>query len=132
MALDTLGILAAQGARLDPTQQRRVGMVDARRMEVYAGDFDPDGRCLTSARPVVVDEEEHVWEGPAQFIGDGAVKCAEVLAGEGRTFVEAWPLARDGAQLAEAAFVQGDFAELGSYEPNYIKAFKPGPQGPPG
>ena len=126
IALDTLGILAAQGARLDPTPQRRVAMVDARRMEVYAGDFDHDGRCLTSGRPVVVDEEKHVWKGPAQFIGDGAVKCSETLAGEGRTFVEAWPLARDGAKLAEAAFAQGDFADLGSYEPNYIKAFKAG------
>ena len=101
-------------------------MVDARRMEVYAGDFGQDGRCLKPARPVVVDEEAHVWEGPAQFIGDGAVKCEEVLAGEGRTFVEAWPLARDGAKLAETAFRQGVFADLGNYEPNYIKAFKAG------
>ena len=75
IALDTLGILVSQGERLDPTPQRRVAMVDARRMEVYAGDFGQDGRCLKPARPVVVDEEAHVWEGSAQFIGDGAVKC---------------------------------------------------------
>ena len=126
IALDTLHLLAVQGERLDPKLQPRVAMIDARRMEVYAATFDASGECVRAAEPVEVDQRPDAFEGPAQFIGDGAVKCEEVLAGEGRTFVEAWPLARDGAALAEAKFVKGAHADLGSYEPNYIKAFKAG------
>ena len=126
IALDTLALLAEQGKRLDPTPQQRVAMIDARRMEVYAGTFDADGTCTQAATPVEVDKTPDAFEGPAQFIGDGAVKCTALLEGEGRTFVDAWPLARDGAALAEAAFQKGTFVDLGSYEPNYVKAFKAG------
>lgn len=126
IALDTLALLAEQGKRLDPTPQQRVAMIDARRMEVYAGTFDADGTCMQAATPVEVDKSPDAFEGPAQFIGDGAVKCTALLEGEGRTFVDAWPLARDGAALAEAAFQNGTFVDLGSYEPNYVKAFKAG------
>ena len=126
IALDTLALLAEQGKRLDPTPQPRVGMIDARRMEVYAATYDHDGACTAPVAPVEVDQRPDAFAGPAQFIGDGAVKCADLLKGEGRTFVEAWPLARDGAALAEAQLAAGDVADLGSYEPNYVKAFKAG------
>ncbi|MDA0729211.1 MAG: tRNA (adenosine(37)-N6)-threonylcarbamoyltransferase complex dimerization subunit type 1 TsaB [Bacteroidetes bacterium] len=126
IALDTLQLLAIQGERLDPHATRRVAMVDARRMEVYAATFDAQHRCVGEVAPVVVEDGQDPWQGPAQFIGDGALKCAELCAGEGRTFVEAWPLARDGAAPAEAAFAAGEFVHLPSYEPNYVKAFKAG------
>ena len=126
IALDTLALLAVQGQRLDAKKQPRVAMLDARRMEVYTATYSEDGTCLVPAKPVEVDQHPETFEGPAQFIGDGAVKCQEVLASEGRTFVEAWPLARDGASLAQMQFDQADFADLGSYEPNYIKTFKAG------
>jgi tRNA threonylcarbamoyladenosine biosynthesis protein TsaB len=126
LALDTLQLLAVQGMRLDPHATQRVAMVDARRMEVYAAAYDRNAHPLSEVAPVIVDEGEGAWEGPAQFIGDGALKCAQTLAGEGRTFVEAWPLARDGAALAEDAFQRGAFSDVGSYEPNYVKAFKAG------
>lgn len=126
ISLDTLALLAEHGRRIDPAPQQRVAMIDARRMEVYAATFDADGNCTQDATPVEVDETPDVFEGPAQFIGDGAVKCTTLLEGEGRAFVEAWPLARDGAALAEAAYQAGTFVDLGSYEPNYVKAFKAG------
>ena len=126
LALDTLELLAVQGRHLDPKPQARVGMIDARRMEVYAATYADDGTCTRPVEPVEVDVRPEFFEGPAQFIGDGAVKCAEALAGEGRTFVEAWPLARDGAALAEEKLRTGNVADLGSYEPNYVKAFKAG------
>ena len=83
------------------------------------------------AKPWILGEDADEWGPDAQFIGDGAVKCEEALAGEGRTFVEAWPLARDGAALAEAQFVEGTHPDLGSYEPNYVKAFKAAMGGKP-
>ena len=126
IALDTLSLLAEQGKRLDPRAQTRIGMIDARRMEVYAAVYDNEGTCLRPVEPIEVDVRPDVFEGPAQFIGDGAVKCAEVLGGEGRTFVEAWPLARDGAAQAEAMLRTGNVVDLRSYEPNYVKAFKAG------
>ena len=57
IALDTLALLAEQGKRLDPTPQPRVAMIDARRMEVYAGTFDADGNLhCRPPRPVEVDK----------------------------------------------------------------------------
>ena len=75
IALDTLHLLAVQGERLDPKPQPRVAMIDARRMEVYAATFDASGECMRAAEPVEVDQRPDAFEGPAQFIGDGAVKC---------------------------------------------------------
>ena len=126
IALDTLALLAEQGKRLDPAPQRRVAMIDARRMEVYAGSFEASGECSCNAIPVEVDKNPDFFKGPAQFIGDGALKCEALLQGEGRSFVEAWPLARDGASRAEVFFQKGEFVDLGSYEPNYVKTFKAG------
>ena len=126
IALDSLAILAAQGKRIDPTPQHRIGMIDARRMEVYAATYDDHGTCLQPVQPVEVDAHPGTWNGPGQFIGDGALKCAETLAGDGRSFVEAWPLARDGAMQAESCFVRKEFVNLASYEPNYVKAFQAG------
>lgn len=126
IALDSKALLAAQGKRMDPTPQPRIGMIDARRMEVYAATYSDDGICLQEVEPVEVDQAPDHWTGPGQFIGDGAVKCKELLAGADRTFEDAWPLARDGAQMAEHAFTEGQFEDLGSYEPKYVKAFKAG------
>ena len=61
ISLDTLALLAEQGKRLDPTPQQRVAMIDARRMEVYAGTFDADDTCTQAATPVEVDKTPDVF-----------------------------------------------------------------------
>lgn len=123
--LDPLALLAVQGKRLDPSPRTRVAMIDARRMEAYAASFD-DTNPSAPAKPWILGEDADEWGPDAQFIGDGAKKMEEGLGGDGRTFVEAWPLASDGCGLAEEAFQAASFVDLPHYEPNYIKAFKAG------
>ena len=88
-----------------------VPMIDARRMEVYSAVFSPDGRQLTETAPLVVEEGSFAGllaEGPALFIGDGALKCRPVICGENAP-------ASDGASAAGApmagAVAQGDNAQ---------------------
>ena len=66
-----------------------VPMIDARRMEVYTAVFTPEGERLTEVEPRVIDAESFRQEraaGPVLFIGDGAGKCENALAGPGAHF----------------------------------------------
>ena len=60
------------------------------------------------------------------FIGDGALKCEEFLGGEGRVFLEEYPCVESSIPLGHTAFISGNFVNLSSYEPNYLKAFQAG------
>jgi tRNA threonylcarbamoyladenosine biosynthesis protein TsaB len=103
-----------------------VPMVDARRMEVYAAVFTPDGQQRTETRPVIVDAESfagELAEGPVLFIGDGALKCREVIPSPNAFFAEAFPTAMAMAPLAEAAFHEKRFEDVAYFEPFYLKDF---------
>ena len=82
--LDTL-VAQAQDDGLVPDGCRYIiPMIDARRMEVYSAVFSPDGKQLTETAPVIVDGSTYapyLAEGPVLFIGDGALKCREVITG---------------------------------------------------
>ena len=61
-----------------------IPMIDARRMEVYAAVFSPSGEQLTPTASHIITAESFAAEraaGPVLFIGDGALKCREVLGG---------------------------------------------------
>ena len=103
-----------------------VPMVDARRMEVYAAVFTPDGRQLTETAPVIVGPDsfaDRLAEGPVLFIGDGALKCREVLPSPNAFFAEAFPTAMAMAPLAEDAYTQKRFEDVAYFEPFYLKDF---------
>ncbi len=80
--LDTL-VAQAQDDGLVPEGCRYIiPMIDARRMEVYSAVFSPDGKQLTETAPVIVDETTfapQLAEGPVLFIGDGALKCRDII-----------------------------------------------------
>ena len=62
-------------------------------------------------------------EGPVLFIGDGALKCREILAGPNAFFAEAFPDARAMAPLAESAWNERRFEDTAYFEPFYLKDF---------
>ncbi len=124
ITIGTLDILVAQN--LEKEMKFVVPMIDARRMEVYAAVFSPDGTQLTETEPVIVDENSFVAYtslGPTLFIGDGADKCKPVLSSPNSHFIQCYPSARSLAPLAEAAFSHKDFADLAYFEPFYLKQF---------
>ena len=129
LSIGTLDVLVQEAHRLQVVPEGCkyvVPMVDARRMEVYAAVFTPDGRQLTETKPVVVDADSfasHLAEGPVLFIGDGALKCREALASENARFAAAFPTAMAMAPLAEAACNEKRFEDVAYFEPFYLKDF---------
>ncbi len=103
-----------------------IPMIDARRMEVYTAVFSPEGKPLTEVEAKVIGPDSfagELVEGPVLFIGDGALKCREVLTSPNAFFQEADPLASAMAPLAEAAWQEKRFEDLAYFEPFYLKDF---------
>ena len=103
-----------------------VPMIDARRMEVYTAVYGADGERITPVEAKVVGPESFASElskGPVLFIGDGALKCRELITHPNARFRAAEPLARFMAPLAQKAFDEGRFADLAYFEPFYLKDF---------
>lgn len=102
-----------------------VPMLDARRMEVYTAVYTPDGKRITPVEAQVVTADSFAAQraqGKVLFVGDGALKCKEVLGGDG-IFVDAQPLARNMVPLAFEAFRAGKFEDVAYFEPFYLKDF---------
>lgn len=101
-----------------------VPMIDARRMEVYSAVYSPAGERLTEIAPVVVDSESFAdLEGTVLFVGDGALKCREVLDRPGFVFEEVFADAASMAPLAFRKLEERDFADTAYFEPFYLKDF---------
>lgn len=101
-----------------------VPMLDARRMEVYTAVYTPDGKRVTPVEAQVVTAESfaaQLAEGEVLFVGDGALKCKDVLPGG--IFVDAQPLARNMVGLAFMAYQAGKFEDVAYFEPFYLKDF---------
>ena len=129
LAAGTLDVLVQEAHRTGVVPEgcrAIVPMVDACRMEVYSAVFSPDGRQRTETRPVIVEAGSfaaELAEGPVLFIGDGALKCREILSSDNAFFAEAFPTAMAMAPLAEAAFNEKRFEDLAYFEPFYLKDF---------
>lgn len=102
-------------------------MLDARRMEVYAGIYD---RALREARPVqadVVDEntyKEYLDKGKVYFFGNGACKCIDTINHPNAVLIkEIKPLARYMFPLAEKRMAEGKFEDVAYFVPFYLKDF---------
>ncbi len=129
LSAGTLDVLVQEAHRLGVVPagcKYIVPMVDARRMEVYAAVFTPEGRQLTETKPVIIDSDSfaaELAEGPVLFIGDGALKCRETLTSSNAFFAAAFPTAMAMAPLAEAAYNEKRFEDVAYFEPFYLKDF---------
>lgn len=102
-------------------------MIDARRMEVYAGIYD---RALHEVRPVgadVVDAETYKqWldKRPVYFFGNGAAKCMETINHPNAHLIEGIePLAKWMQPLAERRLLNGQTEDVAYFEPFYLKDY---------
>ena len=129
LSAGTLDVLVQEAHRLGVVPEGCkyiVPMVDARRMEVYAAVFTPEGRQLTETKPVIIDGDSfsaELAEGPVLFIGDGALKCRETLTCPNAFFAAAFPTAMAMAPLAETAYKEKRFEDVAYFEPFYLKDF---------
>ena len=102
-------------------------MIDARRMEVYAGLYD---RALHETRPVAADivtadtYREWLDRRPVYFFGNGAGKCRDVISHPNAHFIpDVEPLAKWMQPLAEHRFLNGEFEDVAYFVPFYLKDF---------
>ncbi len=125
IAIPTLKILALSANKYKQMKDALyVGMIDARRMEVYIGFYDGEGNEVGQNSAMILNEDsfnefnEHVLV----FAGSGILKAKELFQErENRiwTTVEMnWDVF---ARLGYEKFTKGDFADLVNGEPVYLK-----------
>lgn len=102
-------------------------MLDARRMEVYAGIYT---RALKPVREVgadIVDAntyKEYLDKHPVYFFGNGAKKCMEAINHPNAHLIEGIePLAKWMQPLAEKRFLNEQFEDVAYFVPYYLKDF---------
>ena len=103
-----------------------IPMIDARRMEVYSAVFSPEGEQLTETKPQIVDAGSFIDQleaGPVLFIGDGALKCKDVIGHPNARFVQCCPKASAMLKPAVRDFNEKRFKDIAYFEPFYLKQF---------
>ncbi|WP_149241229.1 tRNA (adenosine(37)-N6)-threonylcarbamoyltransferase complex dimerization subunit type 1 TsaB [Dyadobacter sp. 32] len=104
-------------------------MIDARRMEVYSAVFDFDGQIITPTRAVILQEDsfaEVLETNQVVFFGDGAAKSQVLFSKHPHALFiqeEIKPSAKTIGMMAVKSFEAGQFENLASFEPYYLKDF---------
>jgi len=129
LSMGTLDILVEDICHSEQSEESPafiVPMIDARRMEVYTAVYSADGTRLTEVEARVIGPDafaEYLEQGEVLFVGDGALKCREVITHPNARFKEAFPLARHMARRAQEDFDAGKFQDVAYFEPFYLKDF---------
>jgi tRNA threonylcarbamoyladenosine biosynthesis protein TsaB len=104
-----------------------VPMIDARRMEVYAGVFDRALRPVREVGADIVDENtyrEWLDRGPVYFFGNGAAKCMSVINHPNAHLIEGVvPEAKWMFPLAEKRIAREQYEDVAYFVPYYLKDF---------
>ena len=102
-------------------------MIDARRMEVYAGLFDRALKPVRETQADIVDNNTYKkWldERPIYFFGNGAAKCMEQINHPNAHLIDnICPQAKWMQPLAEKRILQERFEDVAYYTPFYLKDF---------
>ena len=131
IGIDTLKILVVAtmfGNYIDENSYY-VPMIDARRMEVFAGVYDSALQEVMPARPVILTPDsfsEYLGQGrKLVFVGNGAEKAANLIKHHDVVYIPGVkPAAVDMLALSEMAFRKGDFIDIAYSTPNYLKEFQ--------
>jgi len=129
LSMGTLDILVEGVCHSEQSEESPafiVPMIDARRMEVYTAVYSAEGNRLTEVEARVIGPDafaDYLEQGEVLFVGDGALKCKEVITHPNARFKEAFPLARDMARRAQQDFDAGKFQDVAYFEPFYLKDF---------
>ena len=102
-------------------------MLDARRMEVYAGIYDRGLRAVREIRADIVDEntyKEYLDKHHVYFFGNGAKKCISTINHPNAHLIDGIePLAKWMQPLAEKRYLNEQFEDVAYFVPYYLKDF---------
>ncbi|PIB34076.1 tRNA N6-adenosine(37)-N6-threonylcarbamoyltransferase complex dimerization subunit TsaB [Reichenbachiella sp. 5M10] len=128
IAVNTLESMAYQVHKYAPQVGWFRPMIDARRMEVYTMLVNAEFEVVEQTEPVIIDENSFVKElegAKVLFFGDGAEKCKEIIHHPHALFLDhVHPSAVDVGILAGRKFEKGEFENVVSFEPFYLKEFR--------
>ncbi len=102
-------------------------MLDARRMEVYCALLDGSLNYIDPVQAKVIDGESfnNVLESnPVFFFGDGADKCRDIINhANAHFYTGVSPLASSLGEIGFRKWKAGEYEDLVSFEPFYLKDF---------
>ena len=102
-------------------------MIDARRMEVYAGIYDRSLKEISPIKAKIIDSDSYkdlLDKQPIYFFGNGASKCEDKICHPNAHFVkDIEPLAKNMFPLAEKKMAQSKFEDVAYFVPFYLKDF---------
>ena len=102
-------------------------MLDARRMEVYCALLDHKLNYIEQVQAKVIDEEsfkDMMESTPIFFFGDGADKCKDIIKHPNAHFSSGLiPLASSLGEIGYKKWKAGEYEDLVSFEPFYLKDF---------
>ena len=128
IAIDTLEMMANGFLLANPAYKGLVcPMIDARRMEVYTCLYNEKLEALAPVSAKIIEAgsfQSELQNNHLTFIGDGALKCREVLGNPNASFSGALcNSAANMTQLALSAYQQQKFQDVAYFEPYYLKDF---------
>lgn len=104
-----------------------ITMLDARRMEVYASVFNHKHEQIREIKSEIINANsfsEFLSSQKVYFLGDGALKCKEIITHENAFFLDdIFPSSKEMGILAFQKFKNNDFEDVAYFEPFYLKDF---------
>jgi tRNA threonylcarbamoyladenosine biosynthesis protein TsaB len=102
-------------------------MIDARRMEVYTGIYNAEGKVIKETHALVVEKDSFdqlLAKGAICFFGSGAEKLMDIIIHPNAFFIKHFRASSmHMISLALHAFQQEKFEDLAYFEPFYLKDF---------
>ena len=128
IGINTLESMVFQLTKIRPGYDLYCAMLDARRMEVYALLMDAQMETVQETEPVILHESSYADQLESKnilFFGEGSGKFKEIMDHPNAHFVdEATPSAEDVAMMAQNEFDEGNFENVISFEPFYLKEYR--------
>lgn len=132
ISVNTLELMAYQfiqteSKRITDTKFLMCPMIDARRMEVYCALFDKELNTMDSVQAKIIESSsfaEVLETNRVFFFGDGADKCSKIISHHNADFIlNVNPKASYIGELGFKKFSSGEFEDIVSFEPYYLKDF---------
>lgn len=105
-----------------------VGMIDARRMEVFSGAYDFSLKEVIKESPIILSNDSFsalYSKRKVIFIGDGIEKFKSLYGSENAVWLNnLFPHARDMVALSEKFYREGNFIDVAYSIPNYLKEYQ--------
>ena len=127
VSINTLKILAISALEnIDDNDFILCPMIDARRMEVYTKSFDHNLNELSNDQAIILEKDtfENFKDKKVYCFGDGSDKYKKIVNRKNFIFLDNInPDSKFMGQLSYDKFINRNFEDLSSFEPNYIKDF---------